>query len=387
MANSNDVNKLIQTINKKYGYKAVRRGSEIERAIKIPTNVPMWDYIVGGGVAVNKITEIYGPYSSLKTWICQKAIGAFQRYDWANNSPEAITSVQYKTVNLKNKKDEDEEDFFVSEVSKINTRRGYKPEYEVDCKRVALVDFERSYDKDWGKKVANIDNEGLIHVVPQSLNEGIDILEALLMDENISLVVLDSMIALGADREADASMENEQMGVNAAFWNKATRKIQRAMAKNPNGIITLIAINGAYDKMGPAFGDPEVVKNGKNFSLAKSVSIKQVGLKQQTEKIDNIDSVIGRNIKVENKKNKVGTPYLQGTFYVCSKDDGTLKAGESDIAGQLVELGLMFGIIERKGNFYTYGGIKGNGMETFKTALNKEAGIIEQLKELVYEKF
>lgn len=371
------------TLAKKYGAGIVRSASEIEEAFKVPIGIPIVDYVTTGGFPVGRITEIYGPFSSCKSYAVYKGIAAFQKVDWANMKVNAVESITYK-VKKSRSKDEAMEGFSFSEVAKVKYRR-YKQEYEPEIKRVVLVDIEGTYDREWGSKLG-IDNDGLIYVNPSSLNQAIDMIDAFLSDESISLVVIDSMIAMGCDAETDSSMENEQMAVNARFWNKATRKIQAAMNRNTNEVVSVIAINGSYEKVGIAFGDPEKIKNGANFSLAKSISLKFSALKDIKAKVDDVEQVVGKNIVVRNKKNKVGRPYLDGTFYYSLVDDGYLKAGETDVVQQLIDLGIRFKVIDKSAATYTYGDLKVRGAEQLRNALI-EKDLLGQLQQEVYKHF
>lgn len=240
-----------------------------------------------------------------------------------------------------------------------------------------------------GKRLG-IDNDALIYVQPESLNKGVDIIEALLRDEDVCLIVIDSMVAVGSDAEMDKSMEDEQMAVNARFWNKATRKMQNAINGNPEKDITLIGINAAYDKVGIAFGNPEKVKNGKQWSLAKSVSIRSTALKEIKAKSEDggKETSVGRNISLKNMKNKVGRPFLESNVYYSFVDDGLIGKCETDIYQQILDLGQDFGIIERSGAVYKFNGVKlENGLEKTKHYLKDNPDIYEQIKEEVYAKF
>lgn len=373
----NSLDEAVKALNKKFGEKALTIASDNSNVRMIPLGIPMFDYITTGGIPVNRITELYGDYSSLKSYFSYIAIAKFQQYDWENEVPNVIESVTLK----KGKS-------IIPEIKSINTVAGYKPKAAPLYKYCVLMDLEGTYDKDWGAKLG-IDNNALIRIMPDSLNQAVDYLDAFLSNEDISLIVLDSMIAVGSDAEADASMEKEQMAVNARFWNKATRKIQGAINRNPEDDVTLIAINGFYNKVGVAFGNPEVVKNGEQFKLAKSMSIRTTALKTIKDKVDGHDVTIGRNITLRNKKNKVGRPFLEGSLYFSFVDDGELKVGETDIKQQLIDLASMFGLLERAGTMYTLNidgeSVKGRGMADLKSKLTPT--IVNSLKELVYGKF
>ena len=375
------LNDTLTALTKRYGKVVVKSASDLAPARRIRSEVPAYDYVSGGGYAVNRIIEHYGDYSSLKSYMAYIGIGKFQKYDWANDVPDVIKGVSFKSSKSKSK-DASLEDLMLKEISGVSLKRGYKPLKKPRVKRCVLIDIEGTYDKAWGEKLG-IDNEALLYLQPGSLNQAVDIAIALLSDDNISLVVIDSMVAIGADAETDKSMEDNQMSVNALFWNRATRNLQAAINRNPENDITLICMNGYYDKVGVSFGNPEQVKNGKQFSLAKSVSVRFTPLKEI--KVD--DVTVGRNISLKNKKNKGGRQYMDVTLYFSYIDDGSVKAGTTDVTNQLIELGLKFEIIDRKGSTYSYKDFSAVGMEKFKTKLEEDTETISNLKEEVYAKF
>lgn len=364
------VRDTLKSLQKKYGENVISLGTNLKPIRKIPLGIPIFDYITTGGFPVNRIIEFYGDFSSLKSYFCYRGIAKFQKYDWANDVEDVLTA-KVKIVDG------------MPELQKIICKRGYKPKKEPQVKFCALIDLEGTYDKRWGE-ILGIDNEALIYVNPSSLNVAIDILDAFLSDENISFVVFDSMIAIGADAETDASMEKEQMGVNAKFWNKAIRKITAAINRNTDKDVTLALINGAYEKLGMVFGDPEQVKNGKGVGLAKSMSIKSSALKTIDETVDGTKVVKGRNITLRNKKNKVGAPFREGSLYFTFVDDGHLKVGDTDIVAQVIQLAQVGGLIERRGAYYMYKTSKVQGFDNFCNLLADNAEIFNELYEEVY---
>lgn len=380
------LDKTISDLTKHYGKKVIMKASEMHDIRKIPTDVPAYDYLMTGGVPINRIIELYGDFSSLKSWISQVAVGKFQKYDWANQVPNVISKVIYKRTKSKSH-DEELKGLELLEVEKVILRRGYKPKKPVRVKRCAWIDFEGTYDPAMGKRLG-VDSDALLYIQPESLNKGVDIIQALLMDPEICLVVIDSMVAIGSDGEADKSMEDEQMAVNARFWNKATRKMQGAINANPEKDVTLIGINAAYDKVGIAYGSPEKVKNGKQWSLAKSMSIRSTALKEIKSKEEGKDVAVGRNIGLKNMKNKVGRPFLESNLYYSFVDDGLIGSCETDIYQQILDLGSDYGLIQRSGATYKFGEIKlATGLENTKNYLKDNPDVFETIKNLVYEKF
>lgn len=372
MSRENSLKETFKAINKRFGEGTLRMGKGVD-ARRMLSNIPAFDYVTDGGVLINRINEFYGPFSSLKSYFCYKYIGLFQHYDWGNNEPNAFTNLVHKK--RKNPMD-------VPELEKYTLRRGYKPVNEPIVKYCLLVDIEGTYDAKWGEMLG-IDNDCLIYYSPSSLEQTVDVMDAFMRNPDMCLIVLDSMHITGADSEVEESMEKQQMGLNARFWNKAVRKFTSCMNANKEKDITLMAINGAYEKVGITFGNPEVVKNGKQMQLAKSLSVKSEGFKEIKIEVNGVDVIAGRNIKLQNKKNKAGQPLREMSLYFSFIDDGVLKKGETDVVAQLIELGIRYNLIERVGNGYSYKGYKGRGMETFKKALFVDGGW-KELKEDVY---
>lgn len=372
MSKDNALKDTLKALQKKYGENVVTFGNDIQGVRKIALDIPMFDYITTGGFPVNRITELYGDFSSLKSYFCYVGIGKFQKYDWANNAPDVLSVDVVK-----------DKDNLIPEIKKVKVKRGYKAINEPRYKYCVLIDIEGTYDPVWGAKLG-IDNDALIYINPSSLNVSIDLLDAFLSNEDISFVVFDSMIAIGADAEADASMEKEQMGVNAKFWNKAIRKITAAINRNPEKDVSLALINGAYEKLGMVFGDPEQVKNGKGVGLAKSMSIKTSALKTHDETVEGTKRVKGRNITLRNRKNKVGIPFREGSLYFSFIDDGHLKAGETDVISQLVTLAVSEHLIERKGAYYYYKDIKVSGFDNFCNVFIEDKDKQADLRDTVY---
>lgn len=376
------LNKTIEDLAKRYGKTVIFSGNEVPDCIKIPTDIPAYDYVTSGGILVNQINELYGAYSSLKSYMCYIAAGKFQKFDWANNEPNVIQKITYK-VSKTRSKDENLVGMTFAEIDNISLRRGYKPKKPAVAKRVALIDMEATYDRAWGA-MCGIDNDGLLYYCADSMNQAIDVIEVLLRDENVCLVILDSMSIIGSDMENEKSMEEDQMAANARLWNKAARKLRSAM--NSNRFATLLSINATSTKMG-GYGDPEVVKNGNQWKLTKSMSVRMNALQTIKGKLDGVSEVtMGRNISLINKKNKFGVPFRESSFYFSLVDDGVTGKGMTDITAQLTELGAQFQIIQRSGNMYSYKECKANGIENFKAKL-RDANLLEDLKKEVYSKF
>lgn len=378
---SSQVLDLLSKINAAYKTPVIRTASELPNVFKIPLGNPAFDYVTGGGLPVNRFIEFIGLEASTKTYHALLAAKEFQKVDWGSHTkdtpptPNGIRKVSYKTVPTK-------DGSLVKLPEKIiPTRRGATPV----LKHVAYVDFEHTFDLRWAEYLG-VDVDGLLYVCPDSASQGVDIVDTLLSDETISLVIIDSIHAVGSDAETEASMENEQMASNARFWNKAFRKFQSALNRNPGIATTCLVINSYSTKVGFVMGNPLTPKNGIGLKHAKALSVSFTALKTISEKVEGVDTVIGRNVKLETLKSKVGEPFRESSFFFYSTDAGDHKKGTLDADMALLDLGVKFGIVERKGAFYNYGGHKSQGIENFKNDL-QTTGLLENLRDEVYQKF
>ena len=362
---------MLEKFNSTMGEGVIHAASTIPNCLKVLSTIPAYNYVTCGGFPIGRVIEHYGENGSLKSYTAYDAIAQFQHYDWANHEQGAFKKFTY------------EGDGVVKELKGYELRKGYKPKEEPIARRVALVDIEATYTPDWGERFG-IDNDGLILIRPTLLTECVDIVQALLSDEGISLIVFDSLSAVGTDDEVGKSMEDQQMASGARFWNKACRKFQAAMNSNPHKEATLLVINSAYQKTGIAYGDPEVIRNGEQLKRTKSLSVKFKALKKISGKTDEGDIFVGRNITIECIKNKCGVNGRSANFFYAYVDYGNVDAYHTDRAGQLVDLGMRFGLIERKGAWYQYGDVRVGGMDNFVNELI-DKGELRNLEEEVYE--
>ena len=365
------LNSVLAKFNSTMGDGVIHTASVLPNCRKIRSTIPVYNYVTCGGFPIGRVIEHYGENGSLKSYSAYDAIAQFQHYDWANHEQGAFKSFKYSiTGDLR-------------ELEGYELRKGYKPKRDPIARRVALVDIEATYTPDWGERFG-IDNEGLILIRPTFLTQCVDIVQALLADESISLIVFDSLSAVGTDDEVDKSMEDQQMASGARFWNKACRKFQAAMNSNPHKEATLLVINSAYQKTGIAYGDPEVIRNGEQLKRTKSLSVRFKALKKINGKTDEGDIVVGRNVSIECVKNKCGVNGRSANFFYAFEDYGHVKAYHTDYAGQIVDLGMKFGFTERKGAWYTYDDVRVGGMDNFVDEL-VSSGRIRDLEKDVYD--
>jgi recombination protein RecA len=365
---------LVADLNKHYDRQVIMPASQYPKEFRIPIGSPVVDYIMGGGYPVGRAVEFYGGESSTKTYHAQMAIARFQKFDWGNQELDGIEVMSYKETKVRTKLKSGE--FVETKMytpDKVNAKKGYKIKY------VALVDVEGSYIPEWGEYMG-IDNKLLIRVIPSTGEQAIDVAESLLRNPEISLVVFDSVMVTRASGEIEKSMEDGTMGKQATMWGRGSAKFQSAM--NENLGVSMILINRAYEKIGLVFGDPEVIGGGRALRHFKAISMKFVALKTDTGTVGDQEGVVlGRNIKVENKKNKTSRPLKSGLLYFCLADDPAtdLKYGETDIANDMTELGVQLGVVQKKGNVYSYGRLRINGREKFVDELRRKKALLNTL--------
>lgn len=369
----NSLNNILDKFNKEMDGSVIHTAIEIPNCEKILSSVPAYNYVTDGGFPIGRVIEHYGENGSLKSYMAYEAIAKFQHYDWANHEANAFRSFEY---------DKEGEGMYRS-LKDYKLRRGYKPSEEPVARRVALIDVEGTYTPDWGENFG-IDNEGLILVRPELLTNAVDIVQALLREEDVSLVVFDSLSAVGTDDEMEDSMEKQQMGSAARFWNKAFRKFQASINSNPTQEATLLVVNSAYQKVGMVFGNPEAVRNGEQLKRTKSLSVRFQSLKNIEAKTDVGDLVVGRNIVMQCIKNKCGKSNRKTTCFYGEATSEYAQIHKTNVEKQIIELALTFGIVERKGAYYSYGETRVQGLDKFVATL-KESGILKDMESQIYE--
>lgn len=367
------LNDMIDKFNKEMEGSVIQTAVEVPVCTKILSTIPAYNYVTDGGFPIGRVIEHFGENGSLKSYVAYDAIAKFQHYDWANHEANAFRSFDY----------DKEGDGMYRELKDYKLRRGYKPKVEPEARRVALIDIEGTYTPDWGENFG-IDNEGLIHVRPELLTQAVDIVQALLREEKVSLIVFDSLSAVGTDDEMEDSMEKQQMGSAARFWNKAFRKFQAAINSNTTQEATLLVVNSAYQKVGMVFGNPEAVRNGEQLKRTKSLSVRFQALKNIEAKTDMGDLVVGRNIVMQCMKNKCGKSSRKTTCFYGEASSEFAEIHKTNVEKQIIELALTFGLVERKGAYYSFGETRVQGLDNFVKTL-RESGVISDMESKVYE--
>ncbi len=366
------LNEALKGIRKKFGDRAIYYGDSVAAIRKMPYGIPSLDYVTCGGVIINRVNEHAGDEGSTKSYSAYLQIAQFQKYDWANDVPNAFTSLVLNKDGTVTGK----------------YPRSYKPKNTPLAKRVVLIDVEGTYTPEWGT-VLGIDNATLIVTQPPRITEVIDTCTVLAQEIDICLVVVDSMSAVGTDAEIDKSMEDNQMGGAAAAWNKGIRKIQSAMNMNEERDITFIMMNSFYSKVGMVFGDPNTIRNGNQMKKAKSLSVaykpagKEITVKDEET---GLEKPAGRTISVKCTKNKGGGPtFREAKYFYSYIEQEHIPQYGTDKLNQIAELGVQTGLIVREGKSYIFGDHRAVGLNALiKKLIEKDA--IGQLEKDFYTK-
>lgn len=368
-----ELQNVLSRFDKTMGEGIVHIASVMPPCAKVRSSIPAYNYVTDGGFPIGRVIEHYGENGSLKSYLLYDAIAQFQHYDWANHVQGAFTEFTYGESGSS----------LFRPITDYKLRRGYTPKLKPEYRYAVLVDLEHTYTPEWGENFG-IDNDGLIIINPDSLTSAVDMIQAILAENEVCLVGLDSLSAIGTDDEVENSMENQQMAPAARFWNKAMRKFQAAMNKNETKEATLILINSAYSKVGLVFGDPEVVRNGEQLKRTKTLSVRFRPAKEISGKTDTGDLIVGRNVSIQCKKNKTGIQGREMSFFYAYVDYDNTLAGKTDIIGQLVDLGMKFGIISRKGAWYIYQDLRVQGLDNFVQEVSS-GSTLKDLEKSVYD--
>lgn len=236
----------------------------------------------------------------------------------------------------------------------------------------AFVDAEHALDPEYAKKIGVNINDLLISQ-PDTGEQALEIVETLVRSNGVDVVVIDSVAALTPKAEIEGDMGDSHMGLQARLMSQALRKLAGIVAKT-NTIV--IFINQTRMKIGVFFGNPETTTGGNALKFYSSVRIEV----RRAAQIKMGEKIIGNRVKAKVVKNKVAPP-----FQVCEFD---IMYNEGiSVSGDVLDTGVMYGIIEKSGNTYNFNGEKiETGREKAKQALKDNPKIIAEIKKLVWQK-
>lgn len=207
---------------------------------------------------------------------------------------------------------------------------------------------------------------------PDTGEQALEICEALVRSEAVSIVVIDSVAALVPQAEIDGEMGDSHVGLQARLMSQALRKLSGTINKT-NTIA--IFINQLREKVGVMFGNPETTPGGRALKFYSTIRLDI----RRNEQLKVGDKVMGNKTTVKVVKNKVAPPFKTAVVDIMY-GEGISKEGE------LIDLGSEAGIIEKTGAWYSYNGEKlGQGKENVKLLLKDRVELRDEIEEKVRE--
>jgi len=300
----------VARIEKQFGKGSIMRLGDAPKVDVevIPTGIMSIDIATGiGGVPRGRIVELYGPESAGKTMLSLYVVAEAQRLGL----------------------------------------------------EVAFVDAEHALDVSFATKLG-VDTDKLLVSQPDGGEQALEIVDELVSGGGMGLIVVDSVAALVPQAELEGEMGDSHMGLHARLMSQALRKI---IGKTSQNGTTVLFINQLRMKIGVMFGSPETTTGGRALAFYASMrmDVRSIGQKKDGE------AVIGRRTRVKVAKNKLAAPFKTAELDLLFSDDDNVGF---DKAGDLLELAVKCGLVEKGGSWFSYEGEKlGQGAQKAKVAL------------------
>ena len=234
----------------------------------------------------------------------------------------------------------------------------------------AFIDAEHALDVNYARRLG-VNVEELLVSQPDTGEEALEIADVLLRSGAIELVVIDSVAALVPRAELEGDMGDHHVGLQARLMSQALRKLTGTVSKSGASIIF---INQIRMKIGVMFGSPETTTGGNALKFYSSVRIDV----RRIAAIKDGDNVVGNRTRVKVVKNKVAPPFRQAEFDIIY-NEGISREGD------LLDLGVEGGFVEKSGSWYSYGGERiGQGRENSRRFMKENPDACARLTEEVY---
>lgn len=235
----------------------------------------------------------------------------------------------------------------------------------------AFVDAEHALDPQYARKLG-VNVEDLLISQPDTGDQALEITDMLVRSGAVDIIVVDSVAALTPKAELEGDMGDSHVGLQARLMSQALRKLTGNI-KRSNTLV--IFINQIRMKIGVMFGSPETTTGGNALKFYSSVrmDIRRIGAVKRG------DEIIGNETRVKVVKNKMAPPFRQTEFEILY-GEGTSREGE------LIELGVANGLVDKAGAWYSYNGDRiGQGKENVKQFLRDNPDIAADLNTRVRE--
>ncbi len=309
---------VLAQIEKAYGKGAIMKlgedagNTDIE---VIPTGCLSLDLALGiGGLPRGRMIEIYGPESSGKTTVALHAVAEAQKLGGV----------------------------------------------------AAFVDAEHALDPVYAKKLG-VDLENLYVSQPDTGEQALDIVDALVRSSAVDIIVVDSVAALTPKAEIEGDMGESHVGLQARLMSQALRKLTAIVNKSKTCVVF---INQLREKVGVMFGNPEVTPGGKALKFYASVRIDI----RKTDILKDTDGAAGNRTRAKVVKNKLAPPFRQAEFDIMYGEGVSQE-------GCLIDLGVQYDIIRKSGAWFSYNDQKvANGREKMRQFLKDNPELSKEIE-------
>ena len=237
--------------------------------------------------------------------------------------------------------------------------------------RAAFIDAEHALDPSYAKNLGVNINELLLSQ-PDTGEQALEICEALVRSEAVSIIVIDSVAALVPQAEIDGEMGDSHVGLQARLMSQALRKLSGIINKTKT---IAIFINQLREKVGVMFGNPETTPGGRALKFYSTIRLEV----RKGEAIKMGDGLVGNKTNVKVVKNKVAPPFKTATVDIMY-GEGVSHEGE------LIDLAVNANIIEKSGAWFAYNGEKiGQGKENAKLLLKEKKDLCKEIEDKTRE--
>ena len=317
----NALDAVLAQIEKSYGKGAIMKlgqdagSTDIE---VIPTGCLSLDLALGiGGLPRGRMVEIYGPESSGKTTVALHAVAEAQKLGGI----------------------------------------------------AAFVDAEHALDPVYAKKLG-VDLDNLYVSQPDTGEQALDIVDALVRSSAVDIIVVDSVAALTPKAEIEGDMGDSHVGLQARLMSQALRKLTAIVNKSKTCVVF---INQLREKVGVMFGNPEVTPGGKALKFYASIRIDV----RKTDILKDTDGAAGNRTRAKVVKNKLAPPFRQAEFDIMYGEGVSQE-------GCIIDLGVQYDVIKKSGAWYSYNDNKvANGRERMRQFLKDNPELAKEMEDKI----
>lgn len=235
----------------------------------------------------------------------------------------------------------------------------------------AMIDAEHAFDRFYAEKLG-VDVTNLLISQPDNGEQALEIAEQLIRSAAIDILVVDSVAALTPKSEIEGDMGDRNVGLQARLMSQAMRKLTGTISRTNT---VCIFINQLREKIGVMFGPSETTTGGNALKFYASV---RIDIRPGTALKDG-DNILGKHAKVKIVKNKVAPPFKKCEFDIMF-GEGISRAGE------IIDLGVEYGIIQQSGSWFSYDGQKvAQGRDAAKAVIDTNPMLAAELEEKIME--